>query len=85
MPPNWGKSRGAGSRSVRPRVQHHPEPTALIEGHGNRLGNIRLTGARVDFKKGGIAAISARRSAPELIALLRPRELEAIAANLKNT
>ena len=37
----------------------------------------------MDFKKGGVAALHARRSAGELLVLLRPRELEAIAANLK--
>ena len=38
-----------------------------------------LTGARVDFKKGGIAAIRLERRRGTLIALLRPRELESIA------
>jgi phosphohistidine phosphatase len=38
-----------------------------------------LTGARVDIKKGGMAAIRMRRGAPELLTLLRPREIEALA------
>jgi phosphohistidine phosphatase len=37
-----------------------------------------LTGARVDFKKAGIAAIRLDGSRGELIALLRPRELARI-------
>jgi phosphohistidine phosphatase len=40
-----------------------------------------LTGARVDFKKGGVAGVRMRGShRGELIALLRPRELALIAA-----
>ena len=40
-----------------------------------------LTGARVDFKKGGLAGVRMRGSQRgELIALLRPRELALIAA-----
>jgi phosphohistidine phosphatase len=40
-----------------------------------------LTGARVDFKKGGVAGVRMRGSQRgELIALLRPRELALIAA-----
>jgi phosphohistidine phosphatase len=40
-----------------------------------------LTGARVDFKKGGLAGVRLTGSGRgELIALLRPVELEAIAA-----
>jgi phosphohistidine phosphatase len=34
------------------------------------------TSARIDFKKGGVAGL---RTSGELIVLLRPRELEAIA------
>ena len=38
-----------------------------------------LTGARVDFKKGGVAAVRVGGGPGELLALLRPRELESIA------
>lgn len=38
-----------------------------------------LTGARIDMKKGGIAVIKLDGSRGELVALLRPRELRAIA------
>ena len=41
-----------------------------------------FTSGRVDFKKGGVAAIEAKRTSGELLVLLRPRELEAIAASL---
>lgn len=38
-----------------------------------------LTGARLDFKKGGVVAIRLDRRRGELIAVLRPRELESLA------
>jgi phosphohistidine phosphatase len=37
-----------------------------------------LTGARIDLKKGGIAAVRVEGASAELIALLRPRELDRI-------
>lgn len=48
----------------------------LVVGHNPDLAQVvhDMTGARVDFKKGGVAGIRER----ELIALLRPRELERI-------
>ena len=38
-----------------------------------------LTGGRVDFKKGGVAAVRLEPGGGELIALLRPHELESLA------
>ena len=38
-----------------------------------------LTGGRIDFKKGAVAAIRIEGREGELIALLRPRELESLA------
>jgi phosphohistidine phosphatase len=38
-----------------------------------------LTGARIDLKKGGFAVVSVEGGRGELIALLRPRELDALA------
>jgi phosphohistidine phosphatase len=38
-----------------------------------------LTGGRIDLKKGGLAVASVERGHGELIALLRPRELKALA------
>jgi phosphohistidine phosphatase len=39
-----------------------------------------LTGARIELKKGGIAAVRVDGAAAELLVLLRPRELDQIAA-----
>jgi phosphohistidine phosphatase len=39
-----------------------------------------LTGARIDLKKGGVAGVRMHGASAELIALLRPRELDRIAA-----
>ncbi|HEX8104048.1 MAG TPA: histidine phosphatase family protein [Solirubrobacteraceae bacterium] len=38
-----------------------------------------LSGARVDFKKGGVAGLRIERGSGTLLVLLRPRELESIA------
>jgi phosphohistidine phosphatase len=38
-----------------------------------------LTGGRVDFKKGGIAGLRVEGGSGELLVLLRPREIEALA------
>ena len=56
----------------------------LVVGHEPSFSQVvyDFTGARIDFKKGGVAAVHAKRSAGELLALLRPKELEAIAASL---
>jgi phosphohistidine phosphatase len=61
---------------------HGPEDRVLVVGHEPNFSQVVLdfTGGRVDFKKGGVAAIRVERTAGELIVLLRPRELEAIAA-----
>jgi phosphohistidine phosphatase len=50
------------------------DPRVLVVGHNPDFAQVvyDLTGARVDFKKGGVAAIRD----DELITLLRPRELE---------
>ena len=52
----------------------------LIVGHNPDLEQVvhDLTGARVDFKKGGVAGIRMDGTRGELIALLRPRELDRI-------
>jgi phosphohistidine phosphatase len=53
----------------------------LIVGHEPDFSQVvhDLTGARVDFKKGGIAAVRLDGGRGELLTLLRPRELAAIA------
>ncbi len=50
-------------------VGHEPDFSELVYAY---------TGARVDFKKGGVAAIKVG-PAPELVALLRPAELRTMA------
>lgn len=54
----------------------------LVVGHEPDFSQVvhDLTGARVDFKKGGVAAVRLEgATGGELITLLRPRELAAIA------
>ena len=55
-----------------------PDERVLVVGHNPDFAQVvyDLTGARVEFKKGGIAGVRER----ELIVLLRPRELEQIGA-----
>jgi phosphohistidine phosphatase len=57
-----------------------PEERVLIVGHNPDFAQIvhDLTGARVDFKKGGVAGVRLDGIRGELIALLRPRELDRI-------
>src|SRR3954454_22724005 len=66
-------------------LEAHGDAKVLVVGHEPSFSQVvhDFTGARVDFKKGGVAAINARRSAGELLLLLRPRELEAIARSLE--
>lgn len=54
----------------------------LVVGHEPDLSQVvhDLTGARIDLKKGGVAAVRMDGSRGELAVLLRPRELAAIAA-----
>jgi phosphohistidine phosphatase len=60
---------------------HEDDARVLAVGHEPSFSQVvlDLTGARVDFKKGGVAAIRMSRTSAELIVLLRPRELEALA------
>jgi phosphohistidine phosphatase len=53
----------------------------LIVGHEPDLSQVvyDVTGGRIDMKKGGIAAVRLDGSRGELIALLRPREIDRIA------
>ena len=54
----------------------------LLVGHEPDLSQVvhDLTGARIDLKKGGIAAVRLEGGGGVLIALLRPRELDRLAA-----
>ena len=60
-----------------------PDQRVLVVGHEPDFSQVvhDLTGGRVDFKKGGIAAVRLDSTRGELIALLRPRELERICAS----
>src|SRR5918999_518073 len=52
----------------------------LLVGHEPDFSQIvhDLSGARIDLKKGGLAAVRVQRKSGELVALLRPRELESL-------
>lgn len=54
----------------------------LVVGHEPDLSQVvrDLTGARIDLKKGGVAAVRLDGTRAELVVLLRPKELSAIAA-----
>jgi phosphohistidine phosphatase len=60
---------------------HEGDAKLLIVGHEPSFSQVvyDFTGGRVDFKKGAVAAIAVRRAGGELLALLRPRDLEALA------
>jgi phosphohistidine phosphatase len=62
-------------------AEHGDGDRILIVGHNPSFEQVvlDLTGARVDFKKGGVAAINVKQARGELLALLRPRELESLA------
>jgi phosphohistidine phosphatase len=61
-------------------LAHDDDARVLVVGHEPSFSQVvhELTGARVDFKKGGVAAIRMTRP-PELLVLMRPRELESLA------
>ena len=59
-----------------------PDQRVLVVGHNPDFEQVvyDLTGARVELKKGGVAGARIRGGGGELVALLRPRELDRIAA-----
>jgi phosphohistidine phosphatase len=61
---------------------HDRGACVLVVGHNPDLEQVvrDLTGARVDFKKGGLAAVRLDGARAELIVLMRPVELVALAA-----
>jgi len=63
--------------------RHGADARVLVVGHDPSFTQVvyDLTGGRVDFKKGAVAAIRVEGSQGELIALLRPRELESLAVS----
>ena len=60
-----------------------PDQRVLVVGHEPDFSQVvyDLTGARIDFKKGGIAAVRLDGTLGELIVLMRPRELTRICAS----
>jgi phosphohistidine phosphatase len=62
-------------------AEHDDGARILVIGHNPSFAQVvlDLTGARVDFKKGGVAAVRVSAGRGELIALMRPRELESLA------
>ena len=62
-------------------MRHGADARVLVVGHEPSFSQVvlDLTGGRIDFKKGGVAAVRAERASGELLALLRPRELESLA------
>ena len=62
--------------------RHDDDARVLVVGHEPSFSQVvqDLTGGRIDFKKGAVAAIRLDGSTrAELIVLLRPRELESLA------
>jgi phosphohistidine phosphatase len=64
-------------------AEHDDGERILVVGHNPSFEQVvlDLTGARVDFKKGGVAAVRVSGGQAELLVLLRPRELESLAPN----
>ena len=62
-------------------LRHGPDARVLVVGHDPSFTQVvhDFTGGRIDFKKGGVAAVRAERASGELLLLLRPRELESLA------
>ena len=62
-------------------AEHGDGDRILLVGHNPSFEQVvlDLTGARIDFKKGGVAAVRMSGGRGELLALLRPRELESLA------
>jgi phosphohistidine phosphatase len=58
-----------------------PDGALLLVGHEPDLSGVvrTITGARVEMKKGGLAAIRLGPTRAELMLLLRPREIELLA------
>ena len=62
-------------------LRHGADARVLVVGHDPSFTQVvhDFTGGRIDFKKGGVAAVRAERASGELLVLLRPRELESLA------
>ncbi len=64
-------------------ARHDHDAKVLVVGHNPSFAQVvhDLSGARVDFKKGAVAAVRLRGRRGELTLLLRPRELESLAVS----
>ncbi len=64
-------------------ARHDHDAKVLVVGHNPSFAQVvhDLSGARVDFKKGAVAAVRLRGRQGEMIVLLRPRELESLAVS----
>jgi phosphohistidine phosphatase len=62
-------------------AEHDDGARILVVGHNPSFEQVvlDLTGARIDFKKGGVAVVRMTGGSGELLALMRPRELESLA------
>jgi phosphohistidine phosphatase len=62
-------------------LRHGADARVLVVGHEPSFSQVvhDFIGGRIDFKKGGVAAVRAERASGELLVLLRPRELESLA------
>jgi phosphohistidine phosphatase len=73
---------GFGAEDARELLlAHGSDGRVLVVGHEPSFSQVvhDLTGGRVDFKKGGVAAVRIDPGGGELLVLLRPRELESLA------
>jgi phosphohistidine phosphatase len=76
-------SGGWGADEARALMEgHDADARVLVVGHEPDFSQVvhDLTGGRIDLKKGGVAAVRLDGTGAELFDLLRPKELEAIAA-----
>jgi phosphohistidine phosphatase len=67
-------------------LAHDDDDRVLIVGHNPAFEQVvhDLTGGRVDFKKGAVVAVRVeQRSQGTLLVILRPRELESLAADAR--
>ncbi len=64
-------------------LAHDSGDHVLIVGHEPDLSQLvhDATGARIDMKKGGLVSVAINGGTGELLVLLRPRELEALAVD----
>ena len=60
---------------------HGADARVLVVGHEPSFSQVvhDFTGGRIDFKKGGVAAVRVEGRMGEVLVLLRPRELESLA------